>query len=401
MPEEQDFYHTALSEGRIITQQQNPSQNHTTILPARIAENANLFDIFLFEFEANESPFLLNNAAANEQKAITAIYTEAKVKGKPIRLILNSGSTESIITYQLIQQLKRNVDWPAQTVIVTADSIKKTPVREIENFPFTLNGITIPVKVLVMNTSQYQALVGNNWLQKANANLNWETQELTISYQGQHTRVPAICGTFNKCSKKAPAFEFKPKEEKPIIKTFMALESMSNWANKTEQEHFTLNSKSKTLGWNILYSKPEPKKQRPYIPLKCKDCNKKLLSMGACISPEKEYENYTCYYCNACHRERWGHLIKKSGKWDKTPCLTCGKQLPNECDWIDIAFRGGVCDQTCQYAFSIAEKVKCRTLFNAAYNNALNKLYHYPHNAKMIYKLAMILINRRTKEDVF
>ncbi|KAG9296503.1 hypothetical protein G9A89_015095 [Geosiphon pyriformis] len=132
MLEEQDFHHTALS-------------------------------------KANESPFLLSNAVANKQKAITAMYTEAKVKRKPIRLILDSRSAGSIITYQLIQQLKRN-----------------TPVGEIDNFPFTLDGITILVKVLIMNTPQYQALVRNDWLQKANANLNWETQELTISYQGQH-----------------------------------------------------------------------------------------------------------------------------------------------------------------------------------------------------------------------
>ncbi|KAG9302621.1 hypothetical protein G9A89_007325 [Geosiphon pyriformis] len=31
---------------------------------------------------------------------------------------------------------------------------------------------------------------------------------------------------------------------------------------------------------------------------------------------------------------------------------------------------------------------------------ALNKLYHYPHDAEMIYELAIILINRGTKEDV-
>ncbi|KAG9293660.1 hypothetical protein G9A89_018997 [Geosiphon pyriformis] len=358
MPKEQDFYHTVLSKGKAVAQQQqNPFYNHTTIPPARIAENANLSDIFPFKFEANESPFLLSNAAANEQKAITAMYAEAEVEGKPICLILDSGSTGSIITYQLMQQLKKNVDRPAQIVIVTADSMKKTPVGEIDNFPFTLDGITIPVKVL-----------------------------LTISYQGQHTRVPAICGTFNKCSEKAPAFEFKPKEEKPIIKTFMALESTSNWANETEQEHFTPHTKPETSGWNIPYSKPKPKKQRPYIPLKCKDCHKKLLSMGACILPEEEYKNHTCYYCKACHRERWGHLIKKSRKWDNTACLT--------------SMREGICNQTCQYVLSISEKVKRETPFNAAYNSALNKLYHYPYDAEMIFDLAMALINGATKEDV-
>ncbi|KAG9293802.1 hypothetical protein G9A89_019140 [Geosiphon pyriformis] len=315
MPEEQDFYHITLSEGRAVAQQQNSSYTSTTIPSARIAENTNLSDIFPFKFEANESPFLLSNTAANKQKAITVMYTEAEVEGKPIHLILDSGSTGSIITYQLMQQLKRNVDQPAQTVIVTADGIKKT-----------------------------------------------STQELTISYQEQHTQVPVTCDTFNKCSKKAPAFEFEPEEEKPIIKTFMTLGSTSNWADKTEQQYFLTNDsletkKPVTPGWN------------------------KLLSMGACISPKEEYRNHICYYC-------------------KTLCLTCGERLSDECNWIDVAFKGGVCNQTCQYAFLISEKVARRTPFDAAYNSTLNKLYHYPHDAKIIFDLAMTLINRATQENV-
>ncbi|KAG9293029.1 hypothetical protein G9A89_016391 [Geosiphon pyriformis] len=356
IPKEQNFHHTVLSEGRATAQQQNPSYTPITIPPARIAENANLSDIFPFEFEANELPFLFSNAAVNKQKAIMAMYTEAEVEGKAICLILDSESAGSIITYQLMQQLKKNVDRPAQTVIVTADGIKKTPVEEIDNFSFTFNGITISVKVLVIDASQ------------------------------QHARVPATCSTFNKCSEKAPAFEFEPEEEKPIIKTFMALGSMSNWANETEQEHFTPHSELKTPGWNIPYSKSELRKQHSYIPLKCKDCHKKLSSMRACILPEEEYENHTCYYYKTCHRKQWGHLIKRSGKWDNTSCLT--------------SMREKVCNQICQYALSISKKVKRRTLFNAAYNSALNKLYHYLHDAEIIFDLAIALINRATKENV-
>ncbi|KAG9303814.1 hypothetical protein G9A89_018711 [Geosiphon pyriformis] len=217
---------------------------------------------------SNESPFLLSNTAVNKQKAITAMYTEATVERKPICLILDSGSAGSIITYQLIQQLKQNVDRPAQTVIVTADSMKKTPVGEIDDFLFSIDGIIILVKVLVIDAPQYQALVGNDWFLKANANLNWETQELKISYQGQYTI-----------------------------------------AEETEQEIF-----EESRGWKkVRYSTPEPQKQPPYIPLKCKNCNKKLSLMKACISPEEEYETCTCYFCKACHRERFGPP-KRNGK---------------------------------------------------------------------------------------
>ncbi|KAG9307428.1 hypothetical protein G9A89_017258 [Geosiphon pyriformis] len=234
------------------------STTHST-LPSTCSK----IDIFSFEFEANESSFLLSNTATNKQKAITAMYTEAEVERKAIHLILDSGSAGSIITYQLIQQLKRNVDQPAQTVIVTADGMKKTPVEKIDNFLFTLDRITIPVKVFIMDVPQYQALVRNDWLQKANAKLDWETQELQLSYQEQYAQVPATCGTFNKQSEKAPVFEFEEKEEKSVVETFMALKSTSNWAEETEQTYFATNSypeKPETPGWNIPYSKPEPKK---------------------------------------------------------------------------------------------------------------------------------------------
>ncbi|KAG9289372.1 hypothetical protein G9A89_007933 [Geosiphon pyriformis] len=121
--------------------------------------------------------------------------------------------------------------------------------------------------------------------------------------------------------------------------------------------------------------------------------------MGACISPEEKYETCTCYFCKACHRKRFGSP-KRSRKWDNTSCLTCGDMLPEECNWIDVAMRGGVCDQTCQYALSISEKVRRGTPFDAAYNSALNKLYHYLHDAEIIFDLAIALINRTTQEDI-
>ncbi|KAG9290628.1 hypothetical protein G9A89_011591 [Geosiphon pyriformis] len=103
-------------------------------------------DIFPFEFKANKLPFLLSNIAVNKQKAITAMYTET--------------------------ELGKNIDRLVQTVIVIADKIKKTPVGEIDKFLFTIDGITIPVKVLVIDALQYQAFIKNNWLLKTNANLN-------------------------------------------------------------------------------------------------------------------------------------------------------------------------------------------------------------------------------------
>ncbi|KAG9298766.1 hypothetical protein G9A89_012834 [Geosiphon pyriformis] len=168
----------------------------------------------------------------------------------------------------------------------------------------------------------------------------------------------------------------------PLTKTYMVFESTSNWAEETEQEIF-----EESKGWKkVRYSIPKPRKQPPYILLKCKDCNKKLSSIGACIFPKEEYETRTCYFCKACHREQFGSPKRN--------------MLPEEYNWIDVAMRGGVCDQTCQYALSISKKVRRGIPFDAAYNSALNKLYHYSHDIKMIFDLAIALINGAIQEDV-
>ncbi|KAG9302377.1 hypothetical protein G9A89_011427 [Geosiphon pyriformis] len=139
-----------------------------TILLAIISSNEFLAAIFPFELEEN-TLILLFSGAALEEKPITAMYTDARVDGHPIKLILDSRSASSIITRQLMDQLGCRVDRAASTRIIIANEVTKTPIGEIDEFPFEVNGIVTPIKVLVMEATQYQALVGNDWLSKVNA----------------------------------------------------------------------------------------------------------------------------------------------------------------------------------------------------------------------------------------
>ncbi|KAG9299804.1 hypothetical protein G9A89_013164 [Geosiphon pyriformis] len=139
-------------------------QTKSNISPATITEDTTLAAIFLFDINNLNTHSLFSGAAINQDKSITALYTNARIREIDIKLILDSGSAGSIITKQLMDQL----DCAATTQIITADGNTKTLIGEINNFSFKINGIQIPTKVLVMEATQYQALVGNNWLLKAN-----------------------------------------------------------------------------------------------------------------------------------------------------------------------------------------------------------------------------------------
>ncbi|KAG9287264.1 hypothetical protein G9A89_008894 [Geosiphon pyriformis] len=73
----------------------------SNILPATITEDKSLAAIFPFKIKELSATSLFNRAVF-EKKPITAMYTDTKVDGHAIKLILNSGSIGSIITRQLI-----------------------------------------------------------------------------------------------------------------------------------------------------------------------------------------------------------------------------------------------------------------------------------------------------------
>ncbi|KAG9303832.1 hypothetical protein G9A89_018729 [Geosiphon pyriformis] len=168
-------------------QKPTQKQTHTSnILPATVTNNKSLNAIFPFELKEPSTTPLFSGAAL-EEKPNTIMYTDAKIDGHHIKLILDSGSAGSIITRQFMDQLGCRVNRAASARIIMADGATKTPIGEIDDLPIEINSIIVPIKVLVMEATQYQALVGNDWLSKTNATLNWNTQELQLSQNRQHT----------------------------------------------------------------------------------------------------------------------------------------------------------------------------------------------------------------------
>ncbi|KAG9302269.1 hypothetical protein G9A89_008760 [Geosiphon pyriformis] len=139
-----------ISPNNIKPNQKQPLTNN--IPPATVTNDKLLTAIFSFKLEKLTSTSLFSEVMLKE-KPITTMYMDAKMDSHPIKLILN-------------------IDHTASTRIIMADKITKTPIGEIDNFPFEVNSIITPIKVLVMEATQYQALVGNDWLVKTNTMLD-------------------------------------------------------------------------------------------------------------------------------------------------------------------------------------------------------------------------------------
>ncbi|KAG9291761.1 hypothetical protein G9A89_012046 [Geosiphon pyriformis] len=98
-----------------------------TIPLATISSDESLVAIFPFELEENTLIPLFSGATLKE-KPITAMYTDARVDS-------------------------HRVDRAASARIITANGATKTPIGKIDDFPIEINGIIVPIKVLVMDTT--------------------------------------------------------------------------------------------------------------------------------------------------------------------------------------------------------------------------------------------------------
>ncbi|KAG9304842.1 hypothetical protein G9A89_020533 [Geosiphon pyriformis] len=185
---------TSPSNQELTQKQQTLTSN---ILSATITNNKSLAAIFLFEIEEPSSTPVLNGAAL-DKKPITTIYTNAKVDG-------------------------RQVNRAASARIITANGATKTPIGKIDDFPFEVNGIMTPIKVLVMEATQYQAL-------------------------GQHICVPAMCGYFKTSLREKLLIKLEEEKEKPIWEAYQV-----SWANA---DH---NKLPPILSWDNKKKKKEEK----------------------------------------------------------------------------------------------------------------------------------------------
>ncbi|KAG9285017.1 hypothetical protein G9A89_009827 [Geosiphon pyriformis] len=292
----------------------------SNILPATITENKSLDAIFSFKLKELLTMPLFSEATL-EEKPITVMYTDAKVDGHSIKLILD-------------------IDCAASARIITTNRATKTPIDEIDNFPFEVNGIIILIKVQVMEAIQYQAL------------------KLQLNQNGQHTCVPATCGHFKTTNSTTPFINFEKEKPKPIWEAYQVLwaDTMTTMEKKNKKKNIPGEPLSTFGPMTIKVRYKRKGKKREEDILKNTTTTKELTKPGLPLIKTIEQE----------------HTIIAS-LWDNKPCLTCSKQLLDKRIWNDISGQGGTYNTSCQYMILISNWVSCETSITAMANAKIER----------------------------
>ncbi|KAG9301154.1 hypothetical protein G9A89_012537 [Geosiphon pyriformis] len=143
----------------------NPIQKVTSNIPlAMVTENKTLAVIFLFEFEET-TPVLLFSGATLEEKPITAMYTDAKVDGHSIKLILDSGSEHRLC------QTKTTGRKP---ITIVNHAIENAMATQRNRASGTMNHVSLVVNNCLMKECEMTFLVEEKYGYSHNKEEIWQ-----------------------------------------------------------------------------------------------------------------------------------------------------------------------------------------------------------------------------------
>ncbi|KAG9298705.1 hypothetical protein G9A89_012773 [Geosiphon pyriformis] len=129
--------------------------------------------------KSNKHP---RQAGLADNSNVTSLICKAQVAGYFIDLILDSRSSVSVIAKHFLEAIGRKIDKLSTRPITNVHSDKKKGLGIAKAIPVCINGISIETDIEVSEAKEYTIIIGNEWLKKAKALLDYELCELTIRY---------------------------------------------------------------------------------------------------------------------------------------------------------------------------------------------------------------------------
>ncbi|GET63051.1 ribonuclease H-like domain-containing protein [Rhizophagus irregularis DAOM 181602=DAOM 197198] len=287
----------------------------------------------------------MNLGEQETEDTATALYCDATVKGTEILLIIDSGAAGSIVSCQLLKDLKIPIDRPSTTMMINVNGERKRPLGEVLNFPITIQDITVPINVVVTEAESYAAIVGNDWLSKVRANIDYESSTMNLTWNKRTIGVPVEYRLMPQEKRKLQGLidsSSPPKEDDDgSEKEDTDEEETDDDSIKEEEEEFEDDEPEERVFFTMQFEKPrrptriryrnnkkkaEVRKRDPLpessVILDCKFANVVIDAIYPCEDFVLTNEGI---YLGKCFHT-WGHLQHLNQKFKTTP--------PKKATWV-------------------------------------------------------------------
>ena len=134
----------------------------------------------------------VNTSRPNDDRA-SALYCEASINHIRFPLIVDSRSAGSIISLALLKDLDMEITRASKTVMVNVNSERRRPLGAVSDIPLKIRECIIPMDAIVTEADSYAAIVGNDWLRKTKAIIDYDANTMVIKWKNKVLKVPTEC----------------------------------------------------------------------------------------------------------------------------------------------------------------------------------------------------------------
>ncbi len=118
------------------------------------------------------------------------VRTTVRVKGTPMKAVLNTGANVSIVTLPMVKKLRLTMGIPDESKIIAVDQTKKNIISIVRDAPLSIQDARVPVNLLVIEASENNLLLRTDWIDQYQANLSFHKKELRFQCKGQNFIIP-------------------------------------------------------------------------------------------------------------------------------------------------------------------------------------------------------------------
>ncbi len=122
--------------------------------------------------------------------ANSAVRTTVRIKGTPMRAILDTGANVSIVTLPVVKKLHLTMGMPDGSKIIAVDQIKKNVIGIVRDASLSIQDARVPINLLVIEASEDNLLLGMDWMDRYQADLSFHKKELRFRCKGQDFITP-------------------------------------------------------------------------------------------------------------------------------------------------------------------------------------------------------------------
>ncbi|KAG1467457.1 hypothetical protein G6F57_013005 [Rhizopus arrhizus] len=121
----------------------------------------------------------------------TAAYTKIIIGNQRIKTLVDCGAAKTCISKSLADALKLDIDAASESVFTLGNGTKQPALGMIYDVPIEVSeDLVIPCTVEVLPTCPSHFIIGNNWLSRAKARIDFNSASLKVSYKNRKAELP-------------------------------------------------------------------------------------------------------------------------------------------------------------------------------------------------------------------